>query len=79
MKRIKKIREIRVTSVVSLDELSLEEAEAFAAIEAIDLSQAEVGFTINVIKNLVRSLKDEFKNDPEEWEDFKKDLMKFFE
>ena len=79
MKRIKKIREIRVTSVVSLDELFLEEAEAFAAIEAIDLSQVDVGFTINVIKNLVRSLKDEFKNDPEEWEDFKKDLMKFFE
>ena len=52
MKRIKKIREIRVTSVVSLDELFLEEAEAFAAIEAIDLSQVDVGFTINVIKNL---------------------------
>ena len=79
MKRAKKIREIRITSVVSLDELFLEEAEAFAAIEAIDLSQAEVGFTINVIKNLVKSLKDEFKNDPEEWQDFKKDLMKFFE
>lgn len=79
MKRTKKIREIRVTSVVSLDELFLEEAEAFAAIEAIDLSQAEVGFTTNVIKNLVKSLKDEFKNDPEEWQDFKKDLMKFFE
>jgi hypothetical protein len=70
MKRSKRVQEIEVTATVHLDTLYLQEDQAFALIEAVDLQQAESGFTTEVILRLIKSMKAEFKDAPDELEDF---------
>ena len=49
-----------------LQELSYEEAEDFIC--AVDLAFADVGFTENVIKKLIKSMKDDLSE--EEWKPY---------
>lgn len=79
MKRTKKITSLNVSAVIQIDELFLEEAEAFALIKAVDIGQADVGFTEKVIVDLIKDLQGEFKNNPEEFEDFKQNIIKALE
>lgn len=79
MKRTKRITTLNVAATIELDELFLEEAEAFALIKAVDVGQAEVGFTEKVIIELIKDLHAEFKDAPEEFEDFKQNILKALE
>jgi hypothetical protein len=75
MKEIKPIK-LRVVAEVEpmdiLQELSYEEAEDFIC--AIDLAFADVGFTENVIKKLINSMKDDLSED--EWKPYAELLSK---
>lgn len=79
MKKIKRITEITVQSTVSLADLMLNEDEAYALIEAVDLGQGESGFTEGVIKRLIDSMLQEFKGYDSEIEDFKKVIREMVE
>lgn len=70
MKKVKRVHEIEVTTTLNLSNLFLQEDEAFALIEVIDLGQGESGFTTEVILRLIKSMKQEFKDWPDELEDF---------
>jgi len=74
MKKVKRVYEIEVTTTLNLSNLFLQEDEAFALIETIDLGQGESGFTTEVILRLIKSMKDEFKGYPDELEDFIKTI-----
>lgn len=74
MKKIKRVHDVTLTTTLNLSDLFLQEDEAFAMIEAIDLGQGESGFTTEVILRLIKSMKDEFKGFPEELEDFTKTI-----
>lgn len=66
---------------IDVDELvdELDQDQAHALIEAIDLSQVDAGFTEEVIHNLIKSMIKEFDGWPEELEEFKQSVNKLFE
>lgn len=79
MKRTKKITTLNVAATIEIDELFLEEAEAYALIKSVDVSQASVEFTEKIIIDLIKELKKEFPDDYQEWNDFTQSIVKALE